>query len=53
MFTFLKSLVDAFAVPTLAARELAYLNQSASAYDLECRQARVEHGLFRHMEFSH
>lgn len=33
--------------PTTAERELAYLNDSASRYDLELRQREIDRGRFR------
>lgn len=47
MFAVLKTLSRAFAAPSRAERERAYLEDAASLYDLECRQRQIEQGLFR------
>lgn len=36
-----------FHVPTAAEREMAYLSDSASRYDLELRQREIDQGKFR------
>ena len=44
MFSRMKGL---FHIPSTAEREVAYLNASASRYDLEMRQREVDQGKFR------
>ncbi len=48
MFEQVKNVLRALRVPSVAERELAYLNQSVSRYDLEQRQRQIDAGLFRH-----
>lgn len=48
MFEQVKNVLRALRVPSAAERELAYLNQSVSRYDLEQRQRQIDAGLFRH-----
>lgn len=48
MFEQVKNVLRALRVPSVAERELAYLNQCVSRYDLEQRQRQIDAGLFRH-----
>lgn len=47
MFSIVRNALKSFHIPTVAEREMAYLNQSVSRYDLEQRQRQIDAGLFR------
>lgn len=47
MFEQVKKAFRAFRMPSVAERELAYLHQAVSRYDLEMRERAVDAGLFR------
>lgn len=47
MFEQVKTVFRAFRMPSVAERELAYLNEAVSRYDLEQRERAIESGLFR------
>ncbi|MDI7861142.1 DUF3563 domain-containing protein [Rhizobiaceae bacterium n13] len=47
MFDQFKKIARAMRVPTVAEREMAYLNGSRDRIDLEYRQRQVDRGLFR------
>ncbi|AWB47871.1 DUF3563 domain-containing protein [Gemmobacter aquarius] len=47
MFEQVKTVFRSFRFPTVAERELAYLNEAVSRYDLEMRERAIDAGLFR------
>lgn len=47
MLNRVKNALKSLHIPTVAEREMAYLNQSVSRYDLEQRQRQIDAGLFR------
>ncbi len=47
MFEQVKTVIRAFRFPTTAERELAYLNEAVSRYDLEMRERAIDAGMFR------
>jgi hypothetical protein len=47
MFTPIKKIARALRVPSVADREMAYLNGSHDRLDLEFRQRQVDRGMFR------
>ena len=46
MFRTVRKALRQFHIPTRAERELSYLSQSVSLYDLESRQREIDAGLF-------
>ncbi|MBT9368530.1 DUF3563 family protein [Rhizobium sp. CSW-27] len=47
MFKPLRNIARALRAPTLQEREMAYLNESHDAIELEYRMRQVDRGLFR------
>ncbi len=47
MFDQLRKFARAMRIPTVAEREMAYLNGSRDRIDLEYRQRQIDSGLFR------
>ena len=47
MFDQLRKFARAMRVPSVAEREIAYLNGSSDRIDLEYRQRQIDSGLFR------
>lgn len=47
MFGQLKKFARAIRIPSVAEREMAYLNGSRDRIDLEYRQRQIDSGLFR------
>lgn len=47
MFGSLKKIARNFRIPSVAEREVAYLNGSHDRLDLEYRQRQIDRGMFR------
>lgn len=47
MFEQVRTVFRSFRFPSVAERELAYLNEAVSRYDLEQRERAIDAGLFR------
>jgi len=47
MFGYVSKIAQRLRVPSVAERELAYLNQCTDRVDLEHRQRQIDRGMFR------